>query len=111
ERVDPGLTLCARPAGSGRGPSLGNRGVLRSAPRAANASPINPAESSSWWRMTTTRMSGLRLPGISFGAKLLAMTDGVDLTDLDMWARGVPYAAFARLRRRGPRALCDQAPA
>jgi len=55
-------------------------------------------------------MSGLRLPGISFGAKLLAMTDGVDLTDLDMWARGVPYAEFARLRREAPVAWCDEAP-
>jgi len=50
------------------------------------------------------------LPGISFGAKLLAMTDGVDLTDLDMWARGVPYAEFARLRREAPVAWFDEAP-
>src|SRR5712692_11034198 len=27
------------------------------------------------------------------------MARAVDLTDLDMWARGVPYAEFARLRR------------
>jgi cytochrome P450 len=27
---------------------------------------------------------------------------GVDLTDLDMWARGVPYAEFARLRTEQP---------
>ena len=38
------------------------------------------------------------------------MTDGVDLTDLDMWARGVPYAEFARLRREAPVAWCDEAP-
>jgi cytochrome P450 len=60
--------------------------------------------------MTTTRMSGLRLPGISFGAKLLAMTQAVDLTDLDMWAREVPYAEFARLRREAPVAWHDEAP-
>jgi cytochrome P450 len=30
------------------------------------------------------------------------MTGAVDLTDLDMWARGVPYAEFARLRREAP---------
>jgi cytochrome P450 len=59
--------------------------------------------------MTTTRMSGLRLPGISFGAKLLVMTEAVDLTDLDMWARGVPYAEFARLRREAPVAWCAEA--
>jgi hypothetical protein len=47
-------------------------------------------------------MNGLRLPGISFGAKLLVMTEAVDLTDLDMWARGVPYAEFARLRQEAP---------
>jgi cytochrome P450 len=60
--------------------------------------------------MTTTRMGGLRLPGISFGAKLLSMSDGVDLTDLDMWARAVPYAEFARLRREAPVAWHDEAP-
>ncbi len=38
------------------------------------------------------------------------MTDGVDLTDLDMWARGVPYAEFARLRRQAPVAWFDEAP-
>jgi len=38
------------------------------------------------------------------------MTDGVDLTDLDMWARGVPYAEFARLRREAPVAWFDEAP-
>jgi cytochrome P450 len=60
--------------------------------------------------MTTTRMNGLRLPDISFGAKLLVMTEAVDLTDLDMWARGVPYAEFARLRREAPVAWCAEAP-
>jgi cytochrome P450 len=30
------------------------------------------------------------------------MTGPVDLTDLDLWARGVPYAEFARLRRDAP---------
>ena len=30
------------------------------------------------------------------------MTGAVDLTDLDMWARGVPFAEFARLRREAP---------
>jgi cytochrome P450 len=30
------------------------------------------------------------------------MTGGVDLTDLDMWARGVPYGEFARLRFEAP---------
>jgi cytochrome P450 len=30
------------------------------------------------------------------------MVDAVDLTDLDMWARGVPYGEFARLRREAP---------
>ena len=38
------------------------------------------------------------------------MTDGVDLTDLDMWARGVPYAEFARLRREAPVAWHDEDP-
>jgi cytochrome P450 len=38
------------------------------------------------------------------------MTDRVDLTDLDMWARGVPYAEFARLRREAPVAWFDEAP-
>ncbi len=38
------------------------------------------------------------------------MSDGVDLTDLDMWARGVPYAEFARLRREAPVAWHDEAP-
>src|SRR6266700_6005464 len=31
-----------------------------------------------------------------------AMAGAVDLTDLDMWAREVPYAEFARLRREAP---------
>jgi cytochrome P450 len=35
----------------------------------------------------------------------------VDLTDLDMWARGVPYDEFARLRREAPVAwFGEQAP-
>jgi cytochrome P450 len=38
------------------------------------------------------------------------MTDAVDLTDLDMWARGVPYAEFARLRREAPVAWCEEPP-
>jgi cytochrome P450 len=33
-----------------------------------------------------------------------------DLTDLDMWARGVPYQEFARLRRESPLAWCGEAP-
>src|SRR5579859_776308 len=32
----------------------------------------------------------------------------VDLTDLDMWARGVPYEEFARLRNRTPVAWSDE---
>ena len=38
------------------------------------------------------------------------MTPGraVDLTDLDMWARGVPYEEFARLRRATPAAWSDE---
>ncbi len=38
------------------------------------------------------------------------MTGHVDLTDLDMWARGVPYPEFARLRREAPVAWHDEAP-
>jgi cytochrome P450 len=34
----------------------------------------------------------------------------VDLTDLDMWARGVPYSEFARLRAEEPVAWFDEAP-
>ena len=30
------------------------------------------------------------------------MTGAVDLNDLDMWALGVPYDEFARLRREAP---------
>jgi cytochrome P450 len=33
---------------------------------------------------------------------------GVDLTDLDMWARGVPYGEFARLRREAPVTWSDE---
>ncbi|MGH3405245.1 MAG: cytochrome P450 [Streptosporangiaceae bacterium] len=36
------------------------------------------------------------------------MTAPVDLTDLDIWARGVPYAEFARLRREAPVAWFDE---
>ncbi|HEY2578530.1 MAG TPA: cytochrome P450 [Streptosporangiaceae bacterium] len=36
------------------------------------------------------------------------MTGLVDLTDLDLWARGVPYAEFARLRRDSPVAWHDE---
>jgi len=50
------------------------------------------------------------LPGRSFGAKLNAMTGRVDLTDLDLWARDVPYPEFARLRREAPVAWHDEAP-
>jgi len=38
------------------------------------------------------------------------MTRTVDLTDLDMWARGVPYDEFARLRREAQVAWHDEAP-
>ncbi|HTS97622.1 MAG TPA: cytochrome P450 [Streptosporangiaceae bacterium] len=38
------------------------------------------------------------------------MTGAVDLTDLDLWARGVPYQEFARLRRTGPVTWHDEAP-
>jgi cytochrome P450 len=50
------------------------------------------------------------LPGISFGAKLPIMAGAVDLTDLDRWAREVPYAEFARLRREAPVAWSDEGP-
>jgi cytochrome P450 len=45
---------------------------------------------------------------MSFGAKLNSMP-AVDLTDLDMWAGGVPYAEFARLRKEDPVAWFDEA--
>ncbi len=38
------------------------------------------------------------------------MTGAVDLTDLDMWARGVPYREFARLRRDAPVSWHDEPP-
>src|SRR5580692_9418036 len=36
---------------------------------------------------------------MSFGAELSSTIGAVDLTDLDMRVRGVPYDEFARLRR------------
>ncbi|MEP7026318.1 MAG: cytochrome P450, partial [Actinomycetota bacterium] len=36
------------------------------------------------------------------------MTGAVDLSDLDLWARAVPYAEFARLRREAPVAWQDE---
>jgi len=38
------------------------------------------------------------------------MTPAVDLTDLDMWVRGVPYREFARLRCDAPVGWFDEAP-
>jgi cytochrome P450 len=38
------------------------------------------------------------------------MTGDVDLTDLDLWAQGVPYPEFARLRRVAPVVWQDEAP-
>jgi cytochrome P450 len=38
------------------------------------------------------------------------MTPTVDLTDLDMWARGVPHGEFARLRGEAPVAWFGEAP-
>src|SRR6266849_5587646 len=38
------------------------------------------------------------------------MTSLVDLTDLDIWARGAPYDEFARLRREAPITWCGEAP-
>jgi hypothetical protein len=38
------------------------------------------------------------------------MTGGADVTDLDMWARGVPYREFTRLRREAPVTWHDEAP-
>jgi cytochrome P450 len=38
------------------------------------------------------------------------MTGAADLTDLDMWAREVPYGEFARLRRESPVTWHDEAP-
>ncbi|HEX5189698.1 MAG TPA: cytochrome P450 [Streptosporangiaceae bacterium] len=35
-------------------------------------------------------------------------TPTVDLTDLDMWARGVPYEQFAGLRRQAPVTWCEE---
>ena len=37
------------------------------------------------------------------------MSGTVDLTDLDLWARDVPYDEFARLRRVAPVAWLDEA--
>src|SRR5258708_4720378 len=36
------------------------------------------------------------------------MAPAVDVTDLDMWVRGVPYREFARLRRDAPVAWSDE---
>jgi len=36
------------------------------------------------------------------------MTPAVDLTDLDLWVRGVPYGEFARLRRDAPVSWSDE---
>jgi cytochrome P450 len=36
------------------------------------------------------------------------MAGAVDLTDLDLWARGTPYAEFARLRREAPVSWCAE---
>src|SRR5262252_4003476 len=60
--------------------------------------------------MIMTRMVLPRLPRKSFGAKLSGMTPSptVDLTDLDMWARGVPYEQFARLRSEAPVAWSEE---
>jgi cytochrome P450 len=38
----------------------------------------------------------------------MTSTPTVDLTDLDMWARGVPYEQFARLRREAPVAWSEE---
>jgi cytochrome P450 len=38
------------------------------------------------------------------------MIRAVDLTDLDMWARGVPYDEFAKLRREAPVTWFDEGP-
>jgi cytochrome P450 len=38
------------------------------------------------------------------------MTPRVDLADLDLWAREVPHAEFARLRREAPVAWSEEAP-
>ena len=38
------------------------------------------------------------------------MATTIDLTDLDMWARGVPYDEFARLRREAPVAWFGERP-
>jgi cytochrome P450 len=37
------------------------------------------------------------------------MTSVVDLCDLDLWARRVPYAEFATLRRQSPVVWCEEA--
>src|SRR5262249_26591159 len=55
-------------------------------------------------------MRSLRLPAISFGAKLLAMAEAVALTAAARWARGVPSAEFAGLRRPAPVPWHDEAP-
>src|SRR5215475_1061009 len=104
------MTMWSTSSKPGSGPSSGNKCVLSSAPRASNASAMKPAESSVWCRMIMTRIVLPRLPPNSFGAKLSGMTPAhtVDLTDLDMWARGVPYEQFARLRSEAPVAWSDE---
>jgi cytochrome P450 len=37
------------------------------------------------------------------------MAGVADLSDLDLWARGVPYAEFAMLRRQAPVVWCEEA--
>src|SRR6266705_688056 len=66
---------------------------------------MKPAESMSWCLMTSTRLM-IRLRGLCEPVRLvpnyLIMLGAVDLTDLDMWARAVPYDEFGRLRREAP---------
>jgi cytochrome P450 len=47
---------------------------------------------------------------MSFGAKLIPMAGAVDLSDLDMWVHGVPYAEFTRLRKEAPVTWFSEAP-
>src|ERR1700722_7189952 len=104
--------MWSAPAGSGNGPSAGNLCTVSVAPRASNASATKPASSSSWWRTTVTRM-GPSIAGHCRGSRsvpnCIVMTSVVDLCDLDLWARGVPYAEFATLRRQSPVVWCEEA--